>query len=220
MTPRSDQRSTVIIQDRSRLFRESLRLVLDESSQVRVIDTVATEADLLAVSAVTPADAVLLEAVAVPWDVPDVVRQLAALVPSIRPVGTFPPALHRHSLDGVVCVPRSASGSAFAGALAGKPADPDDDDLGVGDVRGDPATRLTQRELQVLALISSGLTTGQIAQRLRISAKTVESRRQTMFIKLGVQSQSHAVSVAMRSGLLGHRNGTAPADGAPAPEEP
>lgn len=220
MTPRPDQRSTVIIQDRSRLFRESLRLVLDESSQVRVIDTVATEADLLAVSAHTPADAVLLEAVAVPWDVPDVVRRLTALVPRIHPVGTFPPALQRHSIDGVVCVPRSASGSTFAGALAGEPADPEDDDLGVGEVRGDPAKRLTQRELQVLALISSGLTTGQIAQRLRISAKTVESRRQTMFTKLGVQSQSHAVSVAMRSGLLGHRNGATPAGGAPAPVEP
>ena len=57
--------------------------------------------------------------------------------------------------------------------------------------------------LQVLALISGGSTTSQIAERLGISAKTVENRRQALFAKLGVQNQSHAVAVAMRTGLLG-----------------
>jgi DNA-binding CsgD family transcriptional regulator len=66
---------------------------------------------------------------------------------------------------------------------------------------------LTRREIQVLALIGGGLTTAQIANRLRISAKTVESRRQTLFAKLGVQNQSHAVAVAIRTGLLANGSG-------------
>ena len=62
---------------------------------------------------------------------------------------------------------------------------------------------LTTRELQVLALISGGLTSPQIAERMGISAKTVESKRQALFAKLGVQNQSAAVAAAIRRGLLG-----------------
>jgi DNA-binding NarL/FixJ family response regulator len=61
---------------------------------------------------------------------------------------------------------------------------------------------LTPRERQVVALVSSGLTANQIASELHISAKTVENHKQRVFRKLDVQSQSHAVSVALRLGLL------------------
>ncbi len=63
--------------------------------------------------------------------------------------------------------------------------------------------RLTPREREVVALVSSGLTANQIGAELQISTKTVENHKQRVFRKLGVQSQSHAVSVAMRLGLLG-----------------
>ena len=62
---------------------------------------------------------------------------------------------------------------------------------------------LTGPELQVLALISSGVTSAQMSQRLKTSAKTLENRRQSLFTKLGVQSQSQAVAVAVVSGILG-----------------
>src|SRR5438309_1811715 len=58
-------------------------------------------------------------------------------------------------------------------------------------------------ERQVIAHVSAGLTASQIASELRISTKTVENHKQRVFRKLGVQSQSHAVSVALRLGLLG-----------------
>jgi DNA-binding CsgD family transcriptional regulator len=35
-----------------------------------------------------------------------------------------------------------------------------------------------------------------------ISPKTVENHKQRIFSKLGVQNQAHAVSVALRQGLL------------------
>jgi DNA-binding NarL/FixJ family response regulator len=65
------------------------------------------------------------------------------------------------------------------------------------------APRLTPREREVIVLVSSGLTASQIASQLRISTKTVENHKQRVFRKLDVQSQSHAVSVALRLGLLG-----------------
>jgi len=213
LTPRTSQTSTVLIQDRSRLFRESLRLVLSEGSHLAVADTVSTGDDLLAACADSPVDAVVVESAGVPWDVSQLIGRLLAIDGAIRAVGTFPPALRRHSVDGVVCMPRNASGLSIAAAITGLDVDPDEHDRGFGPGRDAATGRLTQRELQVLALISSGLTTSQISERLRISAKTVESRRQAMFAKLGVQSQSHAVAVGMRSGLLGHHNGAvSPAD--------
>jgi DNA-binding NarL/FixJ family response regulator len=61
---------------------------------------------------------------------------------------------------------------------------------------------LTPRELDVLRLVAAGLTTGEIGPRLGISPKTVENHKQRLFAKLGVQNQAHAVSIAMRAGLL------------------
>lgn len=61
---------------------------------------------------------------------------------------------------------------------------------------------LTRRELEVLKLLGTGLTTAQIGRTLGITAKTVENHKQHIYAKLGVQSQSHAVSVAVREGLI------------------
>jgi len=72
---------------------------------------------------------------------------------------------------------------------------------------------LSPREREVVALVSSGLTASQIATELCISTKTVENHKQRVFRKLDVQSQSHAVSVAMRLGLLGSARATALAAG-------
>ena len=78
MSPRRSQAPTVLIQDRSRLFRESLRMVLadDSAVSVSVSATVATGDDLVAVCALMPIDAVVLEAAGVPWDVPELIGQL------------------------------------------------------------------------------------------------------------------------------------------------
>ncbi len=61
---------------------------------------------------------------------------------------------------------------------------------------------LTGRELDVLRLVAAGMTTGEIGPRLGISPKTVENHKQRLFAKLGVQNQAHAVSIAMRAGLI------------------
>lgn len=48
------------------------------------------------------------------------------------------------------------------------------------------ATRLTDREQQIRALVADGLTNDDIAARLKISHKTVESHLRMLFRKLGV----------------------------------
>ena len=49
---------------------------------------------------------------------------------------------------------------------------------------------LTKRELEVLRLLTEGLTNAQIAERLTVSLPTVKTHVASIFNKLGVKSQS------------------------------
>jgi DNA-binding NarL/FixJ family response regulator len=61
---------------------------------------------------------------------------------------------------------------------------------------------LTEREAAVLALIASGLTAREVAERLEVSLRTVEAHKQRAFAKLGVQNQAHAVAAALANSQL------------------
>ena len=68
---------------------------------------------------------------------------------------------------------------------------------------GVEATRLTDRERQVLEHVARGRTTEQIARRLGISAGTVRTHVEHARDKLGCKTRAQAVLVAWRSGQLG-----------------
>jgi DNA-binding NarL/FixJ family response regulator len=75
-------------------------------------------------------------------------------------------------------------------------------------LRTDPAAglrrppALTRRETEVLLALADGLATKAIARRLRVATKTVENHKIRIFDKLGVHTQAHAVTVALREGLV------------------
>jgi DNA-binding CsgD family transcriptional regulator len=58
---------------------------------------------------------------------------------------------------------------------------------------------LTERELDVLALVAQGLTNRQVSGRLFISPATVRTHLEHIYDKLGVRSRAGAVSAAFRS---------------------
>jgi pimeloyl-ACP methyl ester carboxylesterase/DNA-binding CsgD family transcriptional regulator len=74
-----------------------------------------------------------------------------------------------------------------------------------GSARGEyPAfASLTQREREVLALITEGLSNGQIADRLSISEKTVRNHVSNLFDKLGVWTRAQAIVFAFDRGFKG-----------------
>lgn len=62
-------------------------------------------------------------------------------------------------------------------------------------------SNLTPRQVEVLALLADGLTQREIAQRLKISPKTVGTHIEHVFRKLGVHSRAQAVALVLRGGL-------------------
>ena len=63
-------------------------------------------------------------------------------------------------------------------------------------------TQLSEREEEVLRLISQGHTNKEIAARLSLSAKTVETYKTRSLEKLGFQSRADIVRYAVRQGWL------------------
>lgn len=72
-----------------------------------------------------------------------------------------------------------------------------------------PATSLSVREAEVLALVADGLSNQQIAQRLFLSQATVKSHLVHIFAKLDADSRTAAVAVAVQRGLI-RQNRTPP----------
>ena len=60
---------------------------------------------------------------------------------------------------------------------------------------------LTERELEILTLLSQHLTNTEIADRLVISAKTVRNHVSNIFSKLQVATRSQAIVLAREAGL-------------------
>ena len=61
---------------------------------------------------------------------------------------------------------------------------------------------LTEREMEVLALIVDGLTNPQIAENLVISLSTTKTHVHSILQKLYVGSRSKAIAMAMKEGLV------------------
>lgn len=65
-----------------------------------------------------------------------------------------------------------------------------------------PGDRLTARQNQILKLIAEGNTTKQIADKLKVSVKTIESHRTQVMNLLDIHDVTGLVRYAIRTGLV------------------
>ena len=70
---------------------------------------------------------------------------------------------------------------------------------------GPPEARLSDRELEVLALFGQGLTTKEVSDRLALSHKTIGTYRERLKEKLGLRNSTELLRHAVQ--WLEHRGG-------------
>jgi len=68
--------------------------------------------------------------------------------------------------------------------------------------KADPLRALTPRQREILQLIAEGHSTRAIAERLNLSAKTVETHRSRIMERLGIRDVPGLVRFAIRVGLV------------------
>ena len=197
----------IAIQDRQRLYREGVALVVGGEPDLEVAAVAGTAAELVAATADGPLDLVVLELDVAEWDACRLVAALRKRHPGLAVVGItagaetrLPASAYQAGVRSVFA--RNAGMRTFLRTIRSLPSP----SLNV------PANRVTHlderrpllsgREIQVLGEIGAGGTTRHVAAVMGISPKTVENHKQRIFGKLGVQNQAHAVAVAMRQGLL------------------
>jgi two-component system response regulator NreC len=66
----------------------------------------------------------------------------------------------------------------------------------------DPESELTKRETEVLGLIALGYTNNEVAEKLGLSVRTIESHRVHVQQKLGIQSRAELVRYALDHGMM------------------
>ncbi|MGD8498538.1 MAG: response regulator transcription factor [Chromatiales bacterium] len=65
-----------------------------------------------------------------------------------------------------------------------------------------PRAKLTSREREVLSLLAQGQRTREIAELLGISARTVETYRSRLMMKLGIDNLAGLIKFAIRAGIV------------------
>lgn len=61
---------------------------------------------------------------------------------------------------------------------------------------------LTRRELEVLELVTEGLTNGEIGDRLVVSARTIQAHVSNLIEKTGTRNRTHLAVTAVRTGII------------------
>ncbi len=195
----------VVVQQRERLFREGLGLLLDAEAGLEAVGTAVTPDELIDLCDARQPDVAVIEVDAGGREACRLSAILARRAMPTRLVG-LAPAMSSNTASLVrragirALVPRQMGVVPIVEAVRSEPQERAPLVFPAGP--SGASESLTSREIDVLRLISTGRTTHQISGKLDISPKTVENHKQRTFRKLGVQNQAHAVAVALRRGIL------------------
>lgn len=210
--PTSKNAVRVVIVDDHRVLAELLTAAWSTSDEVAVIESVGTAAEAIdTVSAVQP-DVVILD-----YDLPDtdgvaVVASIKEACPACRVLmltSYTDPVILNEALDagcdGYVTKRNGASEIMSAVLAVAADETPVSADMVRSLVRRDydgVGSDLTERELEVLRIASSGHSNKEIAAELYLSVNTVRNHMQRVLNKLGAHSKLEATAIAVRAGIL------------------
>ncbi|SNT54746.1 DNA-binding response regulator, NarL/FixJ family, contains REC and HTH domains [Asanoa hainanensis] len=207
----------VLIVDDHPVVRDGLRGMLAADGRFAVVGEAADGREALAVAATVQPDVVLLDLRMPVLDGVSTIRELRSsgsaarvlvlttydtdtdVLPAIRAgaTGYLLKDTPRDELCRAVLAAHQGE-SVLSPAIAGRL---------MNRVRGAGDDPLTQRELEVLALVAQGCGNREAARRLFVSEATVKTHLLHAYAKLGVRDRAAAVAKAFERGLLGPGDG-------------
>lgn len=212
----SDQEARIVIVDDHPLVREGLKQLLAGSSEFRLVAEASNAAQARHAITQSVPDVAVLDLTLGADDGIELVRWVRQHYPAIRIVvlsmleeALYAERLLRMGISAYVM--KSAAEADFLTALrkAAKGlrhiSSEMNERLLSKAIRGqlatgndDPVAALTERELEVFALIGGGVSTREIADRLVLSMKTVDAHRRHMREKLNLRSTNELMRYAAR----------------------
>lgn len=211
-------RIRVILADDHRLFREGLRSILETQPGFEVVAEAVDGQAALNCVATTPADVLLLDISMPGLNGIETLRRLAAQGSSVRVIvlsmhsdryfiteafksGARGYLLKDSAIQELVTGIRAVMNgdvylsSTIAGVLVS-------DYAALAATARNSASDLTSREREVLQLIAEGHNTKDVASRLCLSAKTVETHRKHLMDKLDLHSIAELTRYAIRAKII------------------
>jgi DNA-binding NarL/FixJ family response regulator len=213
----------VLIADDHTLVRSGLRVLLDRTSDIRVVAEATDGREALALIEQTHPDVVLMD---VTMDGLNGLEATLRAVREYRPPRVVVLSMHRTEEYVVHALQAGASGylgkdaaaaelelairtvmrgETYLSAEASQRVSDYEERFGTVSARDGPTfaqNQLTPREIEVLQLIAEGHTMPEIATVLRISAKTVETHRYRLMDRLNIHHVAGLVRHAVRLGLV------------------
>ena len=211
----------VLVADDQRVVREGLAMLLGLLEGIEVVGQAADGEEAVELAVASEADVVLMDPRMPRLDGAQATARLAAVQPAVRVLvlttyaddDALFPALRAGARgyltkDAGAAAIETAIREVHAGRMHIEPAvqarlveavvvAPGADAAPHGDLPDD----LTPREAEVLALIADGLSNAEIADRLVVSAATVKTHVNRIFMKTGARDRAQAVRYAFAHGL-------------------
>lgn len=200
----------VFLADDHPVVRQGLRTILEGTGEVRIVGEAATGDEVLERIVPSGAEVLLLDVTMPGPGFLETMRRLRTV-----PVRVLVVTMHPEERFGVKAIEAGAAGyltkveaaeavveavrRVHAGegwigeSLAAR--------LAVAPAGVEPHEELSEREFQVLRMLGSGMTIGEIAGRLGLSPKTVSTYRTRILRKLGLRTTPDIVRYAVERGL-------------------
>jgi two-component system invasion response regulator UvrY len=209
----------VLLVDDHELVRTGFRRILEGDPDIQVVAEAESGEDALKQVQSLQPDMVLMDINMPGIGGIEATRKIKHLYPEIQVIAVtihadapFPEQLHGAGALGYLTkgCPAKEMFEAIRTVAAGKPFISSDvsKKLTLARLTGanpdSPFGALSQREMQVLLMITQGQKTQDISDALYLSPKTVSTYRHRLFEKLGVETDVELTHLALRHGLIGN----------------